>query len=476
MKKTTGFEEKQLIISQKIDSELSTLPKVFHEYIEHLKNSGKALSTVHSYFTTLTACLRTINRNYYMSDEEFYKKIEKSDISYYFDAKNNLGIQALQRHWSVLNSFFDFLFEKNYINKSPMDGIKRPIDCNSGRNSRNITYLNRAEVDRLVLAITHNTTSFKSFRDEVLIKLALSTGISLTEIVNINVEHIDFNHNTIRIVKKDEKLVPISPSMAALLKEWIQFRNQYFKGEETPALFISNLKNRVSIYTVDQIIKTHCEAADLPIITYKDLKSTMVYLLGLEGVSMAAIMDMLSITDYEMIVQAYDEAMKEKNVNILNALDNLFEKPISNHSNSDDTASSLRNIGVEIKSPEYSKFTGGGEGFTIYGNITNKTEKPIKLKLKSCAVFISGMLRVSDYTYSGYQFDEELIVPNTTRTFGKIWITDKFIQKELKSGDYLMLCLIDVDSKLIYYIKYTYTENSSGDFWVEENWFETSNK
>ena len=86
------------------------------------------------------------------------------------------------------------------------------------------------------------------------------------------------------------------------------------------------------------------------------------------------------------------------------------------------------------------------------------------------------MLRASDYIYSGYGFDEELILPQTTRTFGKIWVTDQLGQKRINSGDYLTLCLVDTLSHLNYHIKYAYHEKTMGDYWSEEMWLETSDK
>ena len=35
MDKITGYEEKQIIIAQKIDSELANLPKIFYQYVEY---------------------------------------------------------------------------------------------------------------------------------------------------------------------------------------------------------------------------------------------------------------------------------------------------------------------------------------------------------------------------------------------------------------------------------------------------------
>ena len=370
-----------------------------------------------------------------------------------------------------------------------MQSIKRPIGSST---ERKLNYLTKKDLDRLIFSIKHNPTKFTAFRDEVIIKLAIATGIDLIDMVNLNYEHIDFDCNTIHVFnKKGERILSLSPMMTSLLKDWICFRNNYFKGSDTPALFVSSLKNRLSINTVGQIIQKHCEEANVPIITFKDLKSTMVYLLAQENVSMESIMEFLGTSDYLSIAQAYDAAIKEKNINIINAIDGLFEQPLpntsapiktislfeqpfSNTSEPSNISPTKRSIAIEIKSPEYVSFTGGGKGFIIYGNISNLTGNPMKVKLKSCALFIDGMLRSSDYVYTGYAFEEEILFPNTIRTFGKIWITDDLFTKKIQPGDYLILTLTETDSQINYHIKYTYNENRIGCFWTEENWYEMS--
>ena len=82
------------------------------------------------------------------------------------------------------------------------------------------------------------------------------------------------------------------------------------------------------------------------------------------------------------------------------------------------------------------------------------------------------MLRNSDYSYTGYQFNEETIFPKTVKTFGKIWITDSLVEKELKNGDYLVICLFDSTVNIEYHIKYTYNESLVGNYWLEENRYE----
>ena len=77
----SGFDEKQTAIRDKISSELNTLPPIFSEYISYLKDAQKTLTTMLSYLSTLTACLRTIRQDYYISNNEFYKEISAADIT-----------------------------------------------------------------------------------------------------------------------------------------------------------------------------------------------------------------------------------------------------------------------------------------------------------------------------------------------------------------------------------------------------------
>ena len=471
MQNLSGYEEKQIEVRGKIDNELKTLPSIFSEYVDYLVDQNRAISTVHRYLTTLTGCLRTIYQDFYLSDDSFYKNLSTADVAYYFDAKSNLSTKALQVHWSVLNSFFAFLVEKEYLPTNPMQGIKRPIDRNTNRK---LNYLSQDEFSRLLSTVRRNPTKFTAFRDEIIIKLAVSTGLDITDMVNLNFDHIDFLNSTIRVVsKKGERLIPVGDSILSLLKRWNQFREVYFKGNDTPALFISSKKSRLSVDAVGEMLRKYCEQANVPQITFKDLKSTMVYLLARQNVSMDAIMKFLDVSDYLMVVQAYDAAMKEHDVNIHDVLNSLFDAPLS-QKQGNDGAVDQHNFSVEVRPPEYSTYTKGGAGFTVYANITNLIDAPIKLKLKSCTIYTNGMLRTCDYIYTGYEFDEEFIFPKTARTFGRIWITDDLPRKQLRHGEYMLLRLIDMDSNVEHHIKYVFTESQLGNAWMEESWYEVN--
>ena len=77
----TGHDEKQQIVCNKINAELSILPQIFTRYVLHLRDSQKSNTTIQSYLNTLTACLRTIYQDYYITDETFFEKTTHKDIA-----------------------------------------------------------------------------------------------------------------------------------------------------------------------------------------------------------------------------------------------------------------------------------------------------------------------------------------------------------------------------------------------------------
>ena len=321
MKSISGYDEKNQLVKNKLDVQLKVLPRIFSDYCNFLGGRNKTDTTKLSYITTLAACFRTIRGEYYFSDEYFYKALTERNFKDYF-VNSDLGIKTLQSHWSVLNSFLGYLQESGHIEKNPLLSIPRPSDNNT---LRQMNYLTRRDLDKLLSVIKRNPTKFTAFRDEVIIKLAIVSGLSIGDLLNLNFDDIDYANGTISVVNKQgERTITIGIAMMDLLKKWSDFRNVYFEGSDTSALFVSTRKQRMSEDRVSEMLSKYCEQAEIARRSFKDLKSTMIYLLAKEDVSMEDIMNRIGASDYLNVVQAYDAAMKEKNINIDHAIDRLF--------------------------------------------------------------------------------------------------------------------------------------------------------
>ena len=126
-----------------------------------------------------------------------------------------------------------------------------------------------------------------------------------------------------------------------------------------------------------------------------------------------------------------------------------------------------KNISLEVLPPEKSSYVKDGSGFHIYVNVRNTTPKPIKLELKECTIFKNGRQNISDYNLTGYVFNQEYIFPASVKTFAKIWITDKWQNKDLSTGDYLTLLFKNLENGELYYYKFNYSDQDKVWFFAD---------
>lgn len=113
-------------------------------------------------------------------------------------------------------------------------------------------------------------------------------------------------------------------------------------------------------------------------------------------------------------------------------------------------------ISIELKNPEYMTYTNGRKGVTIFANLTNRTNAPFKVKLQEFTLTHSNTQKVSDYNYTGYDFDEGYLFPDTIKAIGKIWVTEQWESKELKDEDYCVIVLRSSTNNKQYYYKFIY--------------------
>ena len=136
-------------------------------------------------------------------EEEKISDIKKIDYKiirqylsflYDFDYEN----KTIARNLSTIRSFFKYLMKENIIKNNPMILIENPkLDKKLPK------VLNSIEVDD-ILNIPDNETPLGQ-RDSLILELIYSTGIRVSELVNIKIQDIDFNDKKIIITGKGNK-------------------------------------------------------------------------------------------------------------------------------------------------------------------------------------------------------------------------------------------------------------------------------
>ena len=325
---SSGRLEKENKLRIKIENKLSDLPSIFTEFYDDMRGDRKSFTTIDTYNNYIVSFMNYITNDNPVDD--FYVKVTAPIIKQYLVSlqtrnidgqivKSGDDIQATR--WSAINTFFIFLVNNNYIKENPMIKTKRP----KIRTEHKVTYLTQEEVQEVFKNIKENAGAKLLNRDLALISLFISTGLRNSALTQINIEDIDFSNNTIKVVEKGSKTrsVQFGANMRGLLLSWLKDRELYFSDAETNALFISQLKERISIYTIGQLVEKYTKTIQGKHITPHKLRATACTLMSTQGVPIQVIKEMVGHENIQTTTRYVGVLEKEKE-NATNVLDNTI--------------------------------------------------------------------------------------------------------------------------------------------------------
>ncbi len=149
---------------------------------------------------------------------------------------------TLNHYIATLNSFYRYICEHYKISYNPMSVIKSRKKDDNG-----VTYLN--ENERIRFITTAETVQPKksgemsdrkirdSIRNTAIIKLFLSTGIRVSELVGLDVRDINFEEHSISVERKGGGIdheVYFSDDAENALKEYLAIREEYIPVKKAP--------------------------------------------------------------------------------------------------------------------------------------------------------------------------------------------------------------------------------------------------
>lgn len=174
------------------------------------------------------------------------KQISTNDIRNYlsnYKDNSSCGSTTIDNIRRVLSSFFSWLEDEDYIIKSPV---------------RRIHKIKTAVVVKEVLTdenLERLRDECENIRDLSLIELLISTGMRVGELVNLNINSLNFEDRSCIVLGKGnkEREVYFDAKTKLHLKEYISKRN-----DSNDALFVSMREphQRLSISGIELIIRT----------------------------------------------------------------------------------------------------------------------------------------------------------------------------------------------------------------------------
>ena len=322
-----GRLEKELEFTCKIKKKLSSLPDIFTEFYYSLEGEGKSYTTLANYISHNVDFMNYLTNG--KNNDEFYLNVKPSDINRYMASLRHkevngkmvrTGDDIRAARWTSLRAFFEFL-KGDYIDENPLDKTKRP----KIKTEHKVTYLTKNEINSVLSEIRLHSTEQKRSRDLCLVSLALSTGLRVSAITQINIEDVDLENNTIKVIEKGNKtrIISFGNNLSELIWKCIKDRDEHFPGAETNALFLSQWKRRMTSQAVRDLVSKYTKVISNKHITPHKLRASAATNLAASGVSIQAIAKVLGHENIQT-TKRYVEVLEAETNEATNILDNLI--------------------------------------------------------------------------------------------------------------------------------------------------------
>ena len=206
--------------------------------------------------------------------------VEYQDYLKLYDSNNNKKVTntelGISRKLSALRSFLNYYYKHEYIESNPAMLISMPKI-----HEKAIIRLDADEVASLLDYIEECSDSLTEhqrkyynitkYRDLAIVTMLLGTGIRVSELVGLDLDHIDFKNNGITVTRKggNQMIVYFGDEVCDVLTNYIDnIRNAIIPiaGHEN-ALFLSMQRKRISVRAVEDLVKKYSKA----IVPYKKI-------------------------------------------------------------------------------------------------------------------------------------------------------------------------------------------------------------
>lgn len=172
------------------------------------------------------------------------------------------GPASIKRKMAAIRGFMDHLYKNSHV--TGMDILKVPVPKIQEKPA---TVLSEKEVDALLDFIKTGKGFSKkqqdyhrqlAVRDTAIVCLLLSSGIRVSECAELDTADIDFDANSICIIRDEEEFyMNIPDRTAGCLKEYRQVRDRIPGAKKEPAFFLSTQKHRMCARAIENMVRKY---------------------------------------------------------------------------------------------------------------------------------------------------------------------------------------------------------------------------
>ncbi len=164
-----------------------------------------------------------------------------------FLGTQNYSKSTVARKLATLRSFYKFCLRRGYVKAHPLATIRTPK-----QEKRLPKFLELEQITKLLS--TPDDSTLLGARDKAMLEVLFSTGVRVSELVDLNFADLDFEGQAVRVRGKGKKqrTSPIGPTALAAIQKYLQLRRADARSSnfDQSALFVNKHGQRLSTRSV----------------------------------------------------------------------------------------------------------------------------------------------------------------------------------------------------------------------------------
>lgn len=177
-----------------------------------------------------------------------------------FLGTQNYSKSTIARKLATLRSFYKFCLRRGYVSAHPLASIRTPK-----QEKRLPKFLELEQINQLLSTPDDNT--LLGSRDRAILEVLFSTGVRVSELVDLNFPDVDFEGQTVRVRGKGKKqrTAPIGVTAIAAIRKYIELRRADPRSAtfDQNALFVNKHGQRLSTRSVRRKLDKYLAEAGL---------------------------------------------------------------------------------------------------------------------------------------------------------------------------------------------------------------------
>lgn len=161
-----------------------------------------------------------------------------------------LGGKSIARMLSSWRGLFEFLVNRKGFSNNPVIGLRAPKSPK--------TLPQALSIEQAIKLVDIQGDDILSIRDHAILELFYSSGLRLSELVNLDIDAMDFLAGTVEVTGKGNKtrIVPMGGHAIEAIQKWLQIRSTIpINDIASKAVFISSQGRRIGARNLQYRLK-----------------------------------------------------------------------------------------------------------------------------------------------------------------------------------------------------------------------------